>query len=530
MRKTTRAALPLMIALALVMPATVHAFCGFYVAGADDTLVNEATMVVMMREGSRTVLSMQNHYQGPPENFAMVVPVPVVLQEEDVKVLPEAVFDRIDKLASPRLVEYWEMDPCYVEEIVEEEEPMFMEASAEADEEGGTGMRHGVTIEAEFTVGEYEIVILSAEDSTGLDAWLRENEYSIPDGAEPVLRPYVEAGMKFFVAKVDVTKVRFQDGQAKLSPLRFHYDTDTFQLPVRLGLLNAEGKQDLIVHILAPNQRYEMANYENVTIPTNVTVANEVRERFPEFYAALFDETLAQNRRAVVTEYAWQATNCDPCPGPVLDQSDLATLGADVLPSTAPGITGEPGSPGYYEAQSSLMSFVLTRLHTRYDNETLNEDLVFRAASPIVGGREFLQENGELEHGSRSAGQNNFQGRYAIRHEWEGPIECENPVRGRWGGPPGGVQNPGIRPAQDLAFATRGALELPTVVRTDIPELSIDAAVPEEEEADERPASTPTIVGEVEEESGCGSCAVNGSPAPAALLLLGLALMMRRKR
>ncbi len=505
---------------ALVAPATVHAFCGFYVAGADDTLVNEATMVVMMREGSRTVLSMSNHYEGPPENFAMIVPVPVVLQEDDVKVLPEDVFDRVDKLASPRLVEYWEMDPCYVEEIEEEEEPTWLEEASDADDEGGLGRRHGVTIEAEFTVGEYEIVILSAEDSTGLDAWLRENEYSIPDGAEPVLRPYVEAGMKFFVAKVDVTKVTFEDGQAKLSPLRFHYDTDTFQLPVRLGLLNSQGKQDLIVHILAPNQRYEMANYENVTIPTNVTVANEVRERFPEFYAALFDETLAQNRRAIVTEYAWQATNCDPCPGPVLSMSDLMTLGADVIPS-AQDDRARFGGP--------LMNMVLTRLHARYDSETLTEDLVFRAAAPIVGGREFLAEGGELEHGSRPAGQNNFQGRYAIRHEWEGPIECENPVRGRWGGPPGGVQNPGIRPAQDLAFATRGELELPAVVRTDIPELSIDAAVPEEEA--EVVPNQPTIVGEVEEEeSGCGSCAVNGSPAPAALLLLALGLMIRRKR
>ena len=72
-------AVPLALAsLATAVPA--DAFCGFYVAGADQKLFNNATMVVMMREGTRTVLSMQNNYQGPPENFAMVVPVPVVLQ------------------------------------------------------------------------------------------------------------------------------------------------------------------------------------------------------------------------------------------------------------------------------------------------------------------------------------------------------------------------------------------------------------------------------------------------------------------
>jgi len=526
------------LALAMVGPASAHAFCGFYVAGADDTLVNEATMVVMMREGSRTVLSMQNHYQGPPENFAMVVPVPEVLDEEDVKVLPEAVFDRVDKLASPRLVEYWEQDPCAPIRRHREGRPR---ASGGASSMSSGSLRDaedlGVTVEAEFAVGEYDIVILSARDSSGLDTWLRQEEYSIPDGAEPVLRPYVEAGMKFFVAKVDVSKVRFQDGQAELSPLRFHYDSDTFQLPVRLGLLNSEGKQDLVVHILAPNQRYEMANYDNVTIPTNVDVAEEVRERFPEFYAALFDETLAQNRKAIVTEYAWQATNCDPCPGPVLSRADLLTLGADVLPSMQGVEVRQPRFGRGRFGGGPLMNMVLTRLHTRYDAETLTEDLVFRAASPIVGGREFVQTDGELEHGSRPAGQNNFQGRYAIRHEWEGQIKCQNPIRGRWGGPPGGQPNPGVRPAQDLAFATRGALQLPAVVKTPIPELNIDAATPEPEPPPQpkpelpgaQPADAPAESTEGADQ-GCGSCATSGSPGPAAfgLLLLGLALRRRR--
>src|SRR3954467_10673808 len=85
---------------------TAHAFCGFYVSGSGEKLFNDATQVVLMRSGTRTVLSMQNDYRGPLEDFAMVVPVPVVLKETDVRVVPKAVFDRIDSLGSPRLVEY----------------------------------------------------------------------------------------------------------------------------------------------------------------------------------------------------------------------------------------------------------------------------------------------------------------------------------------------------------------------------------------------------------------------------------------
>ena len=96
------------------------AFCGFYVSGADTKLFNNATQVVLLRDGLRTVLSMQNNYRGPPASFAMVVPVPVVLQRENVKTLPREIFAKLDELDAPRLVEYWEQDPCYEEKVVED--------------------------------------------------------------------------------------------------------------------------------------------------------------------------------------------------------------------------------------------------------------------------------------------------------------------------------------------------------------------------------------------------------------------------
>src|SRR5687768_9805135 len=60
-----------------------QAFCGFYVAPSDAPLYADATMVALMREGTRTALSMSNNYKGPAADFAMVVPVPVVLQKEN---------------------------------------------------------------------------------------------------------------------------------------------------------------------------------------------------------------------------------------------------------------------------------------------------------------------------------------------------------------------------------------------------------------------------------------------------------------
>ncbi len=225
-----------------------------------------------------------------------------------------------------------------------------------------------------------EIVILSAEDSGDLETWLRQHDYHIPDGADEALSPYVQGGMKFFVAKVDVEKVTFEDGRALLSPLRVHYQTPDFTLPIRLGMLNSAGTQDLIVHVLARNTRYEAASYDNTFVPTNLEVNDAVREDFGAFYAALFDEVIEAHPRAVVTEYAWQATNCDPCPGPVLSEADLMTLGADVA-TAAEGdeADSEPAATsmlwstrvrlGSADAGAGLPGEVIQRIARRHANQ-----------------------------------------------------------------------------------------------------------------------------------------------------------------
>jgi uncharacterized protein (TIGR03382 family) len=472
-----------------------------------------------MRAGTRTVLSMQNNYKGPPEAFALVIPVPTVLQEADVKTLAKDVFTHVDQMGAPRLVEYWEEDPCYVSRRGLD----LAGAVRSWPRPSRCHLRPTPWIwtwssRRSSTVGEYQIVILSAKDAAGLDTWLRNEKYQIPPGAEPFLRPYVEEGMKFFVAKVDPTKVKFEDGRAALSPLRFHYDSETFNLPIRLGLANSSGTQDLIVSILAPGQRYEVANYKNVTIPTNLDVKDAVKDRFGEFYAALFDRTIEKNPGAVVTEYAWQATNCDPCPGPVIAMSELSILGLDVL-------GGEKGVARPFEGDA--MGFVLTRLHARY-GKTVTEDLVFKAAEPIVGGREFLQDGNKLEERSRAASINNFQARYAIRHEWTGPITCKDPIRGRWGGPPNGVTGGGVKPALDLAFAKRGLAKLPELVRQDIPELEVTAV-----KAAASATATPPATGSgpATKKSGCGCQTDDGGGALATLGAAGaVALLLRRRR
>jgi hypothetical protein len=169
------------------------------------------------------------------------------------------------------------------------------------------------------------------------------------------------------------------------------------------------------------------------------------------------------------------------------------------------------------------MDFVLTRLHARYGKD-LSEDLVFKAAEPIVGGREHVIDPAtqQLEQGAQASSINNFQGRYAIRYPWTGPIDCPNPRRGIWGGPNGG--RPPTKPALDLAFAPRGEVKLASaVVPTDLPEIGLKGGVLEviAKPPSAAPAPTPeTMPGAPRGARGCG-CQTND---PRGLLLLALLL------
>ena len=546
------------------VPSTAQAFCGFYVGGAGSELYNDATMVVMMRDGTKTVLSMQNDYRGPPENFALVVPVPEILDEENVKMLPKEIFQRVDELAAPRLVEYWEQNPCAPVRRYRMAGALSDPFDGDVAEARAVTDDTGVTVEAEFAVGEYDIVILSAGDSSGLERWLRREDYVMPDGAGEALAPYVRMGTKFFVAKVDPARVTFERGRAVLSPLRVHYDAETFALPIRLGLLNARGKQDLLVHILAKNARYDVANYPNVTIPTNLVVTDATRRRFGEFYRGLFDKvSQANDEGAVVTEYSSQATSCDPCPTTPLQAQELALLGADVIDGlSTDGASDASPQPRRRLFPSAGGEWTLTRLHHRYDAEDLDHDLVFRRAPTIVGGRGMPNESGELSEQTPSpADTNQFQGRYAILHRWTRAVRCADPQRGIWGGPPGGREPP-IAPAPSPLREPRGrqasAVEPERYVsESDHPYLSVTATPatnaqldyaadspgapsPAESSSEQAIASTgmaatpstepqpaPHAVGVSDGNSGCASCAT-GSAAHGGLFFCALMLFALR--
>ncbi|MEH1834731.1 MAG: DUF2330 domain-containing protein [Nostoc sp.] len=419
----------LVIVAVLCFAPAAWAFCGFYVAKADTKLYNKASQVVIARNGDRTVLTMANDYQGEVKDFAIVVPVPTVLQKEQVRVTEPKIIERLDAFSAPRLVEYFDPDPCAPLPRFFDKLSFASGAVANSAEVQRSDRSLGVTVEARFNVGEYDIVILSAKESGGLETWLTNNGYKIPQGAKQLLQPYIRSSMKFFVAKVNLDKFE-ESGYQFLRPLQISYQSPKFILPIRLGMINATTEQDLIVYILSPQGEAEIANYRTVKIPSNVNIPVFIKNEFGEFYKSLFQTAYTkEGKRVGFLEYAWDMGSCDPCSAEPLTPEELKEAGVFWLNDNSPTAVPPFRKLVFPSFNSNVF---ISRLHVRYTRDTFPEDLTF------------------LQTADREL----FQGRYILQYPFEGEVKCEAGKKYRQSLPKRFEQE-----AQTLARLTNGNIQ-----------------------------------------------------------------------
>lgn len=336
---------PLIAALAALITPDARAFCGTYVGQVGAELYNNASQVAIARQGTRTTLTLANDFQGDAVDFALLVPVPEVLGPDDVRTVDTSLVGRLDGYSAPRLVSYTCDD--------------FRDYDDTAESDGDTGApstgdpADGVTVEASFTTGAYEIVILSAEESGALLLWLNTNGYAVSEDAGELLQEYLDAGSYFFAAKIALTKQ--PEGTTWLEPLQFSYDSGVFSLPIRLGTVNASGDQDLILYILGEEGQVHISNYPEVSLEDECMVDLSAWDSLAAFYEAQFAAAMAgSSRPGWLLEYSWAPSSCDPCSGDPLTEEELQTMG--------------------WAGDTSGVTF--TRLHMRYSPEDVDQDLV----------------------------------------------------------------------------------------------------------------------------------------------------------
>ncbi len=350
----------------LLFTQLAHAFCGNYVGEAGAELVNTASEVAVVRQGNQTTVTMASDFEADVAQFAVVIPVPEILDASSVRVVDPDLFDTLDQYSGPRLVAY-SCDELYPETSSSSgfgcREDYLMTMQADSTEGFAGDAYSDVAVEARFIVGEYEVVVLSAEESDALIGWLNDSGYAVSASAASLMQEYLDAGSYFFAAKVDTELI--PPDQDMLSPLSFSYQADVFSLPIRLGTVNSPGVQDLVIYAItdATEGRVSISNYDEAEAEDECLFRGE--QDFGDFYEDRFSDAVGDEPQWV-TEYGWYVTPwvapCDPCPpteiAEPMDINDLTALGF---------VSSDPSAP--------QAEYYFTRLRMRYTPQKATEDL-----------------------------------------------------------------------------------------------------------------------------------------------------------
>ena len=350
------------------------AFCGTYVGSPGVELTNQTSQVIIARQGNQTTLTLANDYQGDATNFAMLIPVPVVLGEEDIRTVGPELFQRFNDYSAPRIVTY----ECSDWDWGGSEAGGGVGTGGEGFSEPTEDAAPPVVVEGEYAIGIYEIVILSATESGALIDWLTDNGYGANPQAEEMLTEYIEDGQLFFAAKVNLEEVS-EEGTT-LEPIQFTYESEALGLPVRLGTLNSPGEQDVVMFILTDESdgQVMISNYSEITIEDECMVDVGAEGGASNYYGTQFAEAWADEGTGEgwITEYAWATSSCDPCP-------------------TSPPTNEELEQAGY--EGDSWESF-FTRLRVRYTAEAATQDIMlYTSGIRTTEQIRFIDYNVEME-------------------------------------------------------------------------------------------------------------------------------------
>lgn len=350
---------PLLLLTGVLGAAPAHAFCGTYVGGADGTPTNKASHVVMVREGTKTTLTMAGDARGISPSFGMMVPVPGAVSRAEL-LEDLSLVERVDRYAGPRLVSY----TC--------EELHGFGAGGGSGQQAVCGMavdyakselRSAILDAANGFLGDlvpgqgdYEVDVLAPESVADLDTWAGDRGWSLEPAARTLMAPHIERGGGVVTVGVDLEQASY--GGVLLQPLQIAYESDAMVVPVKLGAIGATGTQDVLITVITHMSEGSVgiANAPEFGVESECMWRDE-GPSFDRFYedeitAAYEDEDAPV---AWTTEYTWAPAKCDPCPdeGP-LEEDVLRDLGYE-------GPVGEA---------------VLTRLRVRLDPDRVREDLV----------------------------------------------------------------------------------------------------------------------------------------------------------
>jgi MYXO-CTERM domain-containing protein len=328
---------------AVAAPASALACGGFFCSTSP--VDQQAERIIFRQPTPNTVESyVEIQYQGDPQAFAWIVPVPGV--PRDMTTFSPTAFQILDLATGPT---FQIPDECQIP----------FPSAAEGDFAGGAGdapqSGNGVEVLDHQIVGDYEITTVAATKGQVLTEWLRLNGYRILDNMVPFIDLYLGEGLNFVAVKLlpgkDTTSIK---------PLKMVYDSTSPMVPLRLTSIAAVPEMGVKVFLLGPGR------YTTTSVPElEVDPADIVYDPF----------SATSNWPAAVA----RTIDASQGEGMVADSAAPADVVRDAVANTFAQPIGDEDPEA---ARAQLLKLFddtgyVTRLYGRYSAEEMGLDLTF---------------------------------------------------------------------------------------------------------------------------------------------------------
>lgn len=246
-----------MLSLAILLTAPAHACGGFFCDNVDPVVQRAERILFLEEDAGDWTTFVEVQFEGPPSEFAWVVPIPMALDPQtEIDIAPAGLFDDLEAATAPRFEDpsAGAADVAYIGagcSCYGPWEPGFWGADFAPD-------TSGVDVVGEAVVGPYDLEVITAEEADNLVSWLQGEGYQIPFSAVAAIDHYVQQDYAFLGLKLLP-----DTPSGPIDTLVLRCGAEQPLVPLVLTSVAAAPDMEIVAYVLA-GERYVPDNYADL--------------------------------------------------------------------------------------------------------------------------------------------------------------------------------------------------------------------------------------------------------------------------
>jgi hypothetical protein len=335
-----------------------------YATDPAKSIAPKNSAMVVSRDENRTVITILPRYNYDGEHFGMLIPVPKIVSDTQVKIGGFNAAQNILSYTAPRINYYKDANLCAIKDGA----PV-----ATLQEKGHKFKAIGIkdNIAPPSVKPSVDIIRSEALKDKSLADYLKDKNLYLDKDYLPMIESYKARGIEYVL----VTTPKGDGAYRSLPAVQIAYESDSFAIPIGLSGHSSDVAQDLTLVFIS---RDGLVNPKTVPLKKMASDKNLplfAAASFDDDYEAIFKKSLLDdNFQSIFLEYAGDVKWCPSCTAAQkLSVTDLRGLGAwwldslGVSPANDKNVAGRDGIDNVY----------LTRLHLRHTEKTILNSVDF---------------------------------------------------------------------------------------------------------------------------------------------------------